>query len=240
MRESMHTGCHRKKGTTRVQSKKRQALFTITSTITASLLPVSHHVLLFSFILISYEFQSYTLQMERYEGTKTKFNVHALFQLFHRCPFNAKTMQQMMVQYAFDHMGSDIFSVMEKGKHTCLSAVLRSAKKEILPAISTSTTRRWIKHYLFFGETAQETKDYRNKVWGTSRCKRNFSWTTDDITCLKNIIDDKPYLFLDEIQEKFYETTGKHYSTSTIWRLPSLILILVHIPFMFAFVVLEK
>jgi len=132
--------------------------------------------------------------MQRYEGTKTRFNVHALFQLFHRCPFNAKTMQQMMVQYAFDHMGSDIFSVLERGKHTSLSAVLRSAKKDILPAISMSTTRRWIKHYLFFGETAQETKEYRNKVWGTTRYKRKFTWTTDDITCLKNIIDDKPYL----------------------------------------------
>lgn len=132
-----------------------------------------------------------------------------------------KTMQQMMVQYAFDHMGSDIFSVLERGKHTSLFAVLKSAKQEILPAISTSTTRRWIKHYLFFGETAQETKEYRNKVWGTSICKKRFTWTTDDISCLKNIIDDKPYLFLDEIQEKFHETTGKYYSTSTIWRLLS-------------------
>ena len=127
----------------------------------------------------------------------------------------------MVIQYVVDSMGCDIYLVLDS-KKTKLADTLCNIKKELLPIASIQTMRRWIYHYLLYGETPEETKAWRKKTWRRSNrhnnLKKNEYWDTDDLKYLKSIVDDKPYLFLDEIQDKLQKYRGKRFLAKEIWK----------------------
>jgi hypothetical protein len=78
-----------------------------------------------------------------------------------------------------------------------------------------NTIRNWFNHYKLYGDVPAVTRPDRLK----RRRKGRHIWTELDTQVLKEIIDDKPYLYLDEIQEELYLINGgRQMARSTIWR----------------------
>jgi len=77
--------------------------------------------------------------------------------------------------------------------------------------ISARTMRRWLGHYLDYGETPAYTKRLRRT--GGSR-----TWIADDIGILFDIVMNDPALFLDEIRTGLLFRTGKGINSSSIHK----------------------
>jgi len=73
------------------------------------------------------------------------------------------------------------------------------------------TIRRWIHHFIKFGETPTETRKYRTR---SGRRK----WTSSDIAKLLEIVAKEPDLYLDEIRNRLITQTGKAFHTSSIFK----------------------
>jgi len=66
--------------------------------------------------------------------------------------------------------------------------------------IHEAVTRRWWKHYLFWGESPSETKSKMKKLNRLAKKFKQTSIVTDSIVeTLKEIVDERPELYLDEI-----------------------------------------
>ena len=86
-------------------------------------------------------------------------------------------------------------------------------------AIHTAVTRRWWNHYLLWGETLSETKQKLKKINKLAyKNKATSVVTATIIATLKQIIDEKPELYLDEIADKLVEERNCYLSMSTISR----------------------
>jgi len=81
-------------------------------------------------------------------------------------------------------------------------------------ALPRQTLYRWKKHFDWFGETPQETMQRTggNRFGG----KKGINYTVQQK--IKQIIDDDPSLYLDEIRKKLHDAFGKWYSISSIQR----------------------
>ena len=86
--------------------------------------------------------------------------------------------------------------------------------------VSITNTRRWWNHYLLWGETPSETKQKLNKINRLAKKNKATSVVTVTIiNAIKDIIDEKPELYLDEIAEKLAEKSNCFLSLSTISRI---------------------
>ena len=96
-------------------------------------------------------------------------------------------------------------------RRTELQSVMKEVRYECFPSISVDTIRRWINHYLKFGETPSETKRWFKKT------RRNPIWTVRDKDCLMAIVEEDPALYLDEIRSRLIERQQKVFSCSSVY-----------------------
>ena len=69
-----------------------------------------------------------------------------------------------------------------------------------------------------FGETQPETRRWNLKGWRPGEIQQENLWTADCTAALKNIVDEEPQLFLDEIRLSFLHAKGQLWSTSHLWE----------------------
>lgn len=118
----------------------------------------------------------------------------------------------MLLSTIFFALGDDAFN-----PHGKLEPILRQAKAEKFPMASTRQLRNWYNHYLMYGETMAETR-----LWGEIGLQRNYRneryWQTSDTDALRQIVTDKPSLYLDEIRERLGFQTARWWDSSTIYK----------------------
>jgi len=103
-----------------------------------------------------------------------------------------------------------------QSSRTKLRTVIKDYKRLHLPTmVSEKTIRRWLYHYLLFGETPEETARWRKK---NTKRRYNSKWDDDDTETLRHIIEEYPELYLDEIQAKLANINGKSFTSSTIYK----------------------
>ncbi len=81
--------------------------------------------------------------------------------------------------------------------------------QDLMPDLKT--IRRWINHFIKFGETPTETRKYRTRTGRRT-------WTPSDIEKLLAIVGKEPDLYLDEIRDRLITQTGKTFHTSSIFK----------------------
>ena len=65
-------------------------------------------------------------------------------------------------------MGNGIFDILD-GKHTYLQQTLLEVQKELFPTLSINTMRRWITHFVLYGESPAETRIWTKNIHGKYR-----------------------------------------------------------------------
>ena len=95
--------------------------------------------------------------------------------------------------------------------------IYEECKKECTPIYSISSIRRWWTIFLDWGELPYIVKLKQNK-WKKQlgNMSANASITYSELMQLKNIVDENPNLYLDEIALKFAVKTGKYLAYNTI------------------------
>lgn len=85
--------------------------------------------------------------------------------------------------------------------------------------VSVSTVRRWHVHYLNWGEYLHQTKAkarrYKRKCFSS---RRTNIITEEIVQQLKEIVDDNPEFYIDEIAEELVKKTGVYLPLSTIYK----------------------
>ncbi len=84
--------------------------------------------------------------------------------------------------------------------------------------VSYPTLMRWIDHYQKFGDIPAKTNHSKRATIKGLRATGAKFFTAEYELILKQIIDEHPQLYLDEIQHMLLVKSGKLWDTSTIWR----------------------
>ncbi len=138
-------------------------------------------------------------------------------------PHNNKRIQKEVVEKIVEILGDDVWLYASSKKYSCWR--LKDACKEMNRTgnykIPYNTCYEWFKHWLKFGETRAETrqrmKDF-NKKKGRRKLPRSSQFNDGDNRELERIINEKPQLYLDEIQREMRRTRGKRWHHMTIWN----------------------
>ena len=98
-----------------------------------------------------------------------------------------------------------------------MNEIIRQCQERHI-GVSRTTMRRWWKLYIEWGElpyvVKQKQRKMREKMYSMgSRAAIN----DHELLQLKQIVDDNPNLYLDEISLRFGIKTGKYLCDSTIW-----------------------
>jgi transposase len=84
--------------------------------------------------------------------------------------------------------------------------------------VTYSALRLWIEYYQQYGEAPAKSRRNKRRTIGGIRATGSRNFTKEHETVLRQIIDNQPQLYLDEIQEELYKETGVVWHCSTIWR----------------------
>jgi len=130
---------------------------------------------------------------------------------------DAKTIQRKVISDIIERLTpQDRILICDKYERhrTGLEQAIRDVKKMHFPTfIHNSTMRRWLQHYLYFGETPFETRHRMKKL---RLHKRATIWTREDLDQLRTLVREDPELYLDEIQTSLLYSLDKVFSTSSI------------------------
>jgi transposase len=139
-----------------------------------------------------------------------------------RAVWNDVKLHRKLISFVLNTMGEDAaFASVTAGTRTNLEPVLKMAKTTIAPQVHTGTLRRWFYFFMIFGVTQAEDKRDGCKYsepYRRTRRTRAEGWTREHTRKLKKIVDEHPDLYLDEIQSRFYASTGRFFSATTLWR----------------------
>ena len=128
--------------------------------------------------------------------------------------------QRKVINRTIEILGSSFWDCGHKSGTHCkeIKHVLQECQKLMRGyRLSYSTHRRWMIYYIQFGEVpAQNRRDRKTTIRGI-RASKTGVFTEGDEAVLKSIIEEECQLYLDEIQERLFEKTGKVWATSTIW-----------------------
>ncbi|CAB9499819.1 unknown protein [Seminavis robusta] len=133
---------------------------------------------------------------------------------------NDVNIQEAAINRACEFMGSDLYAygIGSKRKYKHANTLLREVRKTCGFQVSYRQLQRWISYYKKFGEApVRARREHRTTIKGL-RTLNPKDFTTTDQDILKDIVDQEPQLYLDEIQERLAARTGKAWTTSTIWR----------------------
>ena len=91
----------------------------------------------------------------------------------------------------------------------------------VLHQIPLSTSFRWYKHYLDWGEYPNETvtklKAFKKKY---GSCRRTNGVMTDEIVnAVNDIVNESPEFYIDEIMQKLAEDTGVYVPATSVYRI---------------------
>ena len=132
---------------------------------------------------------------------------------------NDYNIQVAAVNKTMDFMGSDfwMYEVGNRKRYKWRSQLMKEVREACAFRISYSTLRRWICYYQKYGEVPAKSRRHRPTIKGqrtVSDCvlPANYKET------LKKITEEKPQLYLDEIQVEVFHRTGKLFSPSSISR----------------------
>mmetsp|Transcript_40444 Transcript_40444/g.45125 ORF Transcript_40444/g.45125 Transcript_40444/m.45125 type:complete len:252 (-) Transcript_40444:203-958(-) len=105
-------------------------------------------------------------------------------------------------------------------RRTSLIVALREVRDGIVPKVSISTIRRWWNYFIRYGDTPAIARRNRYRQYLGHYVQRSTSgdWNSTYTTILKQIVDDQPDLYLDEIQKEFMTRTGRWFSQSWLWK----------------------
>ena len=128
-------------------------------------------------------------------------------------------LQQVLINYIIDHVGEDtLYGCGRDTKKTgVIKAIIRQWNDKMRPVanfnvVHPSTVYRWIHHYVEYGEVRGTTME---RLKGR-RSKRRAKWNYERTLWLKLIVDEEPWLYLDEIQAKLLNECGMKFSHSSI------------------------
>lgn len=84
--------------------------------------------------------------------------------------------------------------------------------------VSYHQLQRWIMYYQQYGTTEAESRRYRQRrtIRGI-RASKPRQFTAQHESILKELVANNPQLYLDELQLELVGSTGRLWSTSTIW-----------------------
>jgi hypothetical protein len=128
----------------------------------------------------------------------------------------AHCIQQAVISFIIMAMGDGITKI-GGGNHPNLRKHCKEAADLYLPNKSKAhqMCRRWVMHYLQYGETPVETAKWKKT---TLRGGERRHWTAHDTTKLKAIIGRNLGLYLDELVKKLEAQTKARWASSTIWK----------------------
>jgi hypothetical protein len=128
---------------------------------------------------------------------------------------NNHCIQQAAISSVVLSMGDEMMKIGE-GSRPNLRKYAKGAASELLAngEKAYKTVERWFHWYLQYGETPVETARWKKvaSVGGTRRL-----WLQSDTDALKTIVDARPGLFLDEIQDKLEMATRVRWSSTIVW-----------------------
>ena len=139
-----------------------------------------------------------------------------------------KLIQRTACETALDALGDKAWLYCNNKGHKCrkLKEVFESVvvPKVGYDRLTYSTFWKWFKHYLQFGETQadqrkrEQTRRRRRKASYYSSRVKSSTFSDQDDSMLRSIMDNQPQLYLDEIQTLMSRRRRKIWSTSSIWK----------------------
>ena len=126
-----------------------------------------------------------------------------------------KLIQRTACETALDALGDKAWLYCNNKGHKCrkLKEVFESVvvPKVGYDRLTYSTFWKWFKHYLQFGETQadqrkrEQTRRRRRKASYYSSRVKSSTFSDQDDSMLRSIMDNQPQLYLDEIQHEMYK-----------------------------------
>jgi transposase len=137
--------------------------------------------------------------------------------------WNDNRIQQETLAKAFDILGPAVWNYGFKSGHRMdtVDTILKAVYTQYGYRIKYRTFRRWLIHYLQYGESPSFTKRSRKKKAQRGRrgsLSMTSSFSRGDDQELMSIIEGQPQLYLDEIAVMMEGRTGKKWAHNTIWR----------------------
>ena len=133
---------------------------------------------------------------------------------------NRIRIQQECIEHICDILGPDVYESYEgSGHRTRLQQAILETQQKIYPSAKPLTIRRWWNHFIQYGDTPamadrKEVRRYKRRY--TRRTNRG-RWTDEHTATLKEIVDDHPEFYLDEIQLTFCLQMQDDWSASYLW-----------------------
>ena len=113
----------------------------------------------------------------------------------------------------------DLFSDVLQDDVPSLTEVCRDCASECTTDVSVDTLRRWWNQYLEWGELPYKVRERVKHLKKKYRhAKDNEILNDADILALKELVDENPNYYLDELAFNFGIKTGKFVHFSTICR----------------------
>jgi DDE superfamily endonuclease len=139
-----------------------------------------------------------------------------------RTGINNIKMQEAFVEFVARELGPDEMFLSSEYSRRCtrLAAVLRAAKRQVVPIASTRQLRRWWYYFLRYGDTPARRSQLLcryGKKYNVKR-RRKTDWTHHHTAKLKEVVTLYPELYLDEIQDQLIERGLGRWSTSWLWK----------------------
>ncbi len=131
--------------------------------------------------------------------------------------------QEIALDCIVGHVGDEIFKENSRTKVREGIKLFFSKNSGFKGKLSERTIYRWVKHYRLFGEAPADTIR-REKIFnakyrrGAQKSSSGRSWTRESTESLRKIINQEPWLYLDEIRQKLFLETGKMFNMASISR----------------------
>ena len=129
--------------------------------------------------------------------------------------------QKDCIENICDILGVDVYkSFKGSRKRTRLQAAILETKQNIYPGADPTAIRKWWDHFIQYGDTpayARRTEVRRYKKRYKQLTNRG-NWTEEQTEMLKEIVDQHPEYYLDEIQLVFCLEMKEDWSAPYIWE----------------------
>ena len=132
---------------------------------------------------------------------------------------NDYNIQVAAVNKSMEFMGIDfwVYVVGSRKRYKWRAQMLQEVREACGFQVSYSTLRRWIGYYQRYGVVPAKSNRHRISIKG-ERTVGPRAFTQEYANKLQKIVDDRPQLYLDEVQLEIYYQTGKLFSATTVWR----------------------
>ena len=122
---------------------------------------------------------------------------------------NDFNIQVAALNKTMDFMGSDfwLYEIGTRKRYKWRAELMKEVREACAFRISYSTLRRWICYYQKYGEVPAKSRRHRPTIKG-QRTVSDSVLPANYKETLKQITEEKPQLYLDEIQVKVFHSVG--------------------------------